>query len=222
MSNSLSKTSQKKQTANALERLSELEMSFPLIVDQINRAISSLSKELSSQAEQIRAIAGQLGEDVIWDAVQANRAADATEKMVVQKAAIAKGLEEKRLVEVESIRAAPPDAEGRPTESGSTVIGVEYNSDGEAIHPGWVAYTMAGIVNPEYRRQLAGQKVGFELKTQQMDAAGAPVSGPDGKPVCGKFVVTQIIERAPETVPAAPAPPAALAESAVQPPAQAQ
>lgn len=177
-----------KRSANALDRIGELETGLTLLSQDIQRvlpaidqAIQAVQQQLSGAIEVLDAVVSTLGTETIEKCMIENRRSKATSLMEADKARLEAELAAGSKVPVATIT------------DKSTVVGVETEPDGSVRHPGRAQLVFSRIA-PDFQNKLLGQPVDFVLEL----------------PTGGKFTVTGIfedVEKAPE-LPAVPETPA--------------
>lgn len=203
MANGEMKQSVRKQAAGALERVAELEQqmafvheSIPKITLSINRRLEVLQNQISHATEILDAVVSVLGEDVISNAIQANRIQKAIQEAEALKARVTAAVEKGSLVPVDTVTEVKLDENGNIIERGSFVEGTEFDAQDEELPPGYVFLQMAEIW-PDTRKLLSNAKIGTEVPTFKFEK-GAIVRDEQGNPVPsgGKFVIRAIYNQA--------------------------
>lgn len=183
-----------KKTANALDRLDELEKALPNIVAGVNNSLQQAQQQLQAQSEILDAVIQALGMDTIQNIMAQNRVARAEAQMEADKKGIADAL------------AAGQIKPGTEVSDVSIIVGKEIGTDGTVRTPGRVQLPFIRV-GEQFKALLKGKKVGESIDL------------PNGS---GKFEVTELYDVVPpELQPKAPAAEAAPAVADAAAPAEA-
>jgi hypothetical protein len=204
------------------KRLGAVEKAINQLTTDLGGALRSvgedmqmLSNALGSIEERLGAAITVLGPDEIREAVQAARAAKVAQQQATLLEAVQKQVVEGRLKPAEKVEDAPRDESGKPTASGSVVVGVEFDEAGGEVPPGKIVLQMANM-KEQFRAPLVGVAPGTDVQVPRKRADGTDVTGTDGKPLSSKFRVLeayQIVQPPAEPAAASPAPAAPEAEA---------
>ncbi len=149
--------------------------SIKQVVNAINGALGSLTKDFEETREMLNAVIGILGPSQVQAEIETNRKAALDKQVADTKASIASALE------------AGDIAKADKASEKSFVAGVETKADGTVIQPGWAFVPMTKI-EEEFRKQLVGQGVGFKVVTKEggafelleiYEAVEKPVAAPE-------------------------------------------
>ncbi len=185
-----------KKTANALDRLDELEKALPQIVAGVNNSIQQLQQQHQTSIEILDAVIEALGQETIHGIMAANRTKRAEQQAEAEKQGVADALA-KGQIKV-----------GTEVSEVSIIVGKEVAADGSIRMPGRIQLPFIRV-GDQFKALLKGKKVGESIDL------------PNGS---GKFEVVEIYdvvppelqpkaEAAPE-VPVVEAAPAAPVEAA--------
>lgn len=154
-----------KRTANALDRLEQVEKTLTNVVSAVNGTVGNINQQLTSQGEVLQAVVTMLGRDAVEKTIKDAREAAATASMEAEKRA----LEELRLRgDVVTMEFVTDKA---------IIVGREYMPDGTVRHPGR-AQVAFQRVDPQFQPKLLGQVVGFLMEL------------PNG----GKFEIVEVLQ----------------------------
>lgn len=156
---------------NALERISGLEQDMVRVVQSVNGVVQELESKINTLSETLAAVVDELGPENVQKAIKAARIRQLEERAEAQKAALAKAIEEVRVVQIDKIEGEVKDL---------IITGVETLKDGSVLPPGYVQVPMQ-TVKPEFVEKLKDQGAGFKFETE---------SG-------GSFEVTGVYKRLP-------------------------
>lgn len=188
-----------KKTANALDRLDELEKALPNIVAGTNNALQNLQNQHQTVTEILDALIEILGPQNVQNIMAANRQKRAEDQAAAEKKGIEDALAKGQIKVAEVI--------SEPT----IIVGEEFNKEGVSNVPGRVQVSFLRVAK-DFQDQIRGKGVGVSFDIPQTG---------------GKFVVKEIYDVVPPEqqpkpeVPAAAAPEAAPAEAPAAAPAAA-
>lgn len=147
-----------KRSANAIDRIGELENAYTLmskdmqrVLPAIDQAIQAIQQQLSGAIEVLDAVVATLGVETIEKCMIENRRSKATTMMETDKARLEAELAAGSKVAVPAIT------------DKSTVVGTEKEQDGSVRHPGRAQLVFSRIA-PDFQDKLLGQAVGFVLE----------------------------------------------------------
>ena len=173
----------RKQTKDALARITDLEEQLPQIVQGVNSGLGQANNQISQLQELVEAltevIGGLAGADAVPKAVVDLRAKHLAERIESEKAMLEAGVKNGDWVTVDAVTTK------------SLIVGTEADKDGAVLNGGRIQILAANL-KPEFKEKLLGQKVGGGMDL----------------PTGGKFTVTEIYDSVvkPPPAPAAAAP----------------
>jgi hypothetical protein len=150
-----------------VERVTELEKSFPNLVDAIS---DNLDRRLNPLLPLINALVEVVGRDTVSAKVKEQRELSQTQEMESQKAQLQVLVAEGRLTKAEVIK------------DGSVIVAREFLGDGTVVHPGRLQILFSDVA-PQFQEKLLGKT-----------AAGTVVELPDNQ---GKFEVLEVYDFVP-------------------------
>jgi len=139
-----------KKTANALDRLDELEKALPQIVSGVNNSLQNLQRQQETVTEILDAVIEALGQETIHGIMANNRTKRAEQQAENEKKGIEEALTSGRLVVATAI-----------TEK-TIIVGKETAADGGVRVPGRVQIPFVRV-GEQFQAQLKDKGVGTKL-----------------------------------------------------------
>jgi len=154
MTNTPAKQGVRARERNALERITQIESDLTAMVGAVQQALQTIEARIGAQSEILDAVIQEIGSDQINSRIEATRAARAVEQADTAKEGLKKALDAGEL--------APAAIIGEK----SVITGVEHDSKGELVPPGYVQLGY-NTVKPEFQEKMLGQPVGFKFETAE-------------------------------------------------------
>jgi len=139
-----------KKNKNALEKIKDLEESFPMLVNGVNETTKELRKSQAAMNETLQALVDLLGAESVATKIMEHRKQRQEANTASEKAALTQALEQNVIRETDKVAER------------TVITGVETAPDGTMVGAGYIQLPYDQFV-PSVKEQLLGQSKGFKL-----------------------------------------------------------